>query len=118
MSESTDGQINVEAPPSGAGCQECEAAGGWWVHLRRCAACGHVGCCDTSPEQHATRHANETGHRFMQSYEPGEEWFFDYVTEEVAQGPQLAEPTSHPEDQTVPGPRDRVPANWADLIHR
>jgi hypothetical protein len=77
-----------------------------------------VGCCDTSPGQHATHHATDTGHRYIQSFEPGEEWFFDYVTQEVAQGPQLAAPGNHPEDQTVPGPRERVPEDWADLIHR
>ena len=43
-------------PPSGTGCQECEASGGWWLHLRRCAQCGHIGCCDTSPSQHTTAH--------------------------------------------------------------
>ena len=48
--------------PSGTGCVECLAAGGWWFHLRRCAACGHIGCCDTSPAQHATAHWRESGH--------------------------------------------------------
>jgi hypothetical protein len=41
--------VNAAVPPTGAGCAECEVTGGWWVHLRRCADCGHVGCCDTSP---------------------------------------------------------------------
>lgn len=118
MSDNTPDQINLEAPPSGAGCADCEAAGGWWVHLRRCGACGHVGCCDTSPAQHATQHATETGHRFVQSFEPGEDWFFDYQTREFAEGPELMAPTSRPDDQSVPGPSGRVPANWAELIHR
>ena len=48
--------IDPSVPPSGPGCVECEEAGGWWVHLRRCAQCGHVGCCDSSPSQHATAH--------------------------------------------------------------
>ena len=48
--------IDPTAAPSGTGCAECEAAQGWWVHLRRCAQCGHVGCCDSSPSQHATKH--------------------------------------------------------------
>lgn len=118
MSDSTDGQIDVDAPPSGAGCQDCDAAGGWWVHLRRCAACGHVGCCDSSPGQHATKHATDTGHRIVQSFEPGEDWFYDYVSQQMLAGPSLAEPTSHPADQGVPAPRDRVPVNWMELIHR
>ena len=60
------------AAPSGAGCADCDEAGGWWVHLRRCAHCGHVGCCDSSPAQHATAHCRATGHPIVQSYEPGE----------------------------------------------
>src|SRR5215218_91047 len=76
MTEETD----LGVPPSGSGCVDCDAAepAGWWVHLRRCAACGHVGCCDSSPEQHATRHFAETGHPVVQSFEPGEDWFWDY----------------------------------------
>ncbi|MCH5644853.1 UBP-type zinc finger domain-containing protein [Gordonia sp. ABSL49_1] len=111
-------QINADVQPSGPGCQECEQSGGWWVHLRRCAACGHVGCCDTSPSQHATAHVESTGHQIVQSYEPGEDWFYDYGSGDFALGPNLAAPTEHPADQTVPGPRDRVPANWDQLIHR
>lgn len=118
MSDSPDGQIDIAAAPSGTGCADCDAAGGWWVHLRRCAACGHVGCCDTSPGQHATRHASETGHRIVQSFEPGEDWFFDYGSGDFVAGPPLAAPTSRPADQSVPGPKDRVPANWMELIHR
>lgn len=111
-------QIDVDVPASGPGCAECDAAGGWWVHLRRCAACGHVGCCDTSPAQHATAHFKETGHRLIQSYEPGEDWFWDYEAQDYYDGPELAAPTGHPEGQPVPGPAARVPANWQDLIHR
>ena len=55
----TDG-IDPNVPPSGAGCLECDRDGGWGVHLRRCAACGHIGCCDSSPSQHASRHAAAT----------------------------------------------------------
>ena len=117
MTEPTTEQIDPTVPPSGPGCEECTASGGWWVHLRRCAACGHVGCCDTSPSQHATAHNRSTGHRFIQSYEPGEEWFFDYQTGDAGSGPELAPPTSHPVDQPVPGPAGRVPANWEQLIH-
>jgi hypothetical protein len=109
--------IDPAVPPSGPGCAECDMAGGWWVHLRRCAECGHIGCCDTSPAQHATAHFRETGHPVVQSYEPGEDWFWDYSTESVVDGPELAAPTAHPEGQTTPGPADRVPADWRDHIH-
>jgi len=109
--------LDPTVPPSGTGCVECEATGAWWVHLRRCAACGHIGCCDTSPSQHATAHYKESGHRYMQSFEPGEDWFWDFRTEESGDGPELAAPTSHPTDQPTPGPRGRVPTNWRQLIH-
>ena len=82
--------IDPDVAPSGPGCVECEAAGGWWVHLRRCAQCGHVGCCDSSPSQHATGHFKETAHPVVQSYEPGEDWFWDYSSESVIEGPRLA----------------------------
>ncbi|EFF88265.1 zinc finger UBP-type domain containing protein, partial [Streptomyces sp. e14] len=58
----SDSGIDPSAPPSGTGCVECDAAGGWWFHLRRCAACGHIGCCDDSPARHATAHYRDTGH--------------------------------------------------------
>ena len=57
-----DKRIHPEVAPSGTGCVECLQAGGWWLHLRRCAECGHIGCCDNSPHQHATWHFHETGH--------------------------------------------------------
>ena len=109
--------IDPEAAPSGAGCADCEQQQGWWVHLRRCAGCGNVGCCDSSPDQHATAHFRGSGHRYMQSFEPGEDWFFDFETQDVLQGPPLAGPTSHPSDQPAPGPAGRVPADWMDHIH-
>ena len=113
---STEG-IDPSAAPSGPGCVECTAEEGWWVHLRRCAQCGHVGCCDSSPSQHATAHVRDTGHPIVQSYEPGEEWFWDYAQEQVVDGTALSEPTSHPEDQPAPGPAGRVPASWRSQIH-
>ena len=111
------GDIDITVTSSGTGCLECEQTGGWWPHLRRCAACGHVGCCDNSPYQHGTKHAATTGHRFIQSYEPGEDWFYDFETGEFARGPQLAAPTSHPESQPVPGPAGRVPARWREQLN-
>jgi hypothetical protein len=107
-----DDRIDRAAPPSGTGCAECDASGAWWFHLRRCAACGHVGCCDSSLNKHATAHARATGHRYMQSFEPGESWYWDYREEVELDGPELAPATAHPEAQTVPGPADRVPGDW------
>jgi hypothetical protein len=110
-------QYDVSVPPSGTGCVECLTTQGWWVHLRRCAGCGHVGCCDTSPMQHATAHFRDSGHRYIQSFEPGEDWVWDYVDETFAEGPALADPTSHPEDQPTPGPDGAVPGDWRQHIH-
>ncbi|MDH2415602.1 UBP-type zinc finger domain-containing protein [Nocardioides sp. CER19] len=115
MSDNTG--IDVTAAPSGTGCAECEQADGWWLHLRRCAQCGHVGCCDSSPGQHASGHAAATGHPYVQSFEPGETWFWDYGNEDYAEGPVLADPQHHPADQAVPGPAERVPSNWRELLH-
>jgi Zn-finger in ubiquitin-hydrolases and other protein len=109
--------IDPAARPSGEGCVECLAAGGWWLHLRRCAQCGHIGCCDSSPSQHASKHAAMAEHPIVASFEPGEDWFFDYETGEMVRGVELAPPRSHPEDQPVPGPADRVPKNWQSLLH-
>ena len=61
------------------GCEECLAIGATWVHLRRCTACGHVGCCDSSPNRHATAHYQQALHPVVQSYEPGEEWYWCYA---------------------------------------
>ena len=88
------------------------SADGWWMHLRRCAACGHVGCCDSSPSQHASAHAAASGHPVVQSFEPGEDWFWSYADDEFHDGPDPAPPRSHPEDQPVPGPAGAVPPDW------
>jgi hypothetical protein len=110
--------VDPAAAPSGAGCAECEAAGGWWFHLRRCAQCGHVGCCDSSPSQHASKHAAAEGHPVIRSFEPGEEWFWSYPAREFYDtGPTLAPPHNHPVDQPVPGPAGRVPADWQRHLH-
>ena len=109
--------IDPTAAPSGAGCLECDESGGWWFHLRRCAQCGHIGCCDTSPSQHATAHAHASGHPLIASFEPGESWFYDYRDEQMYDGPPLAPPEHHPLDQPTPGPAGRVPADWQDQLH-
>jgi Zn-finger in ubiquitin-hydrolases and other protein len=115
---STNQPIDPSLAPSGTGCAECEQHEGWWLHLRRCAACGHVGCCDTSPAQHATAHARATGHPVIQSFEPGEDWFWNYETDSFTDGPKLADPTHHPLTQPVPGPQGRVPANWQSMLNQ
>ena len=74
----TDMVRNVE-PRTPDGCEECLAAGLWWVHLRLCRTCGHVGCCDSSPNRHATRHFHATQHPIVTSAEPGEDWSWCYV---------------------------------------
>ena len=110
--------IDPTVPPSGEGCVECLAAeDGWWVHLRRCAQCGHIGCCDTSPSQHATAHWQETGHPVIRSFEPGEDWFWDYRVEQAMDGPELAPPECRPEHQEPPSPADRIPRNWQSFLN-
>ena len=63
------------------GCEECLKVGDAWVHLRLCLVCGHVGCCDSSKNQHATKHAHSTGHPIVGSIEPGEAWRYCYIDE-------------------------------------
>ncbi len=65
--------------PSAQGCEECLKIGGQWVHLRMCTECGHVGCCDSSPNRHATKHFHATNHPIMQSFQPGEDWYWCYI---------------------------------------
>lgn len=112
----TDTGIATNVPPSGTGCVECEAAEGWWMHLRRCAECGHIGCCDSSPGQHATAHFRETGHPVIRSFEPGEDWFWSFETGRGFLGPELAPPQSRPGDQPSPGPAGRVPSDWREQL--
>ena len=65
--------------PSAKGCEDCLKTGGRWVHLRLCETCGHVGCCDSSPNRHATKHFQATSHPVIKSFEPGEEWGYCYA---------------------------------------
>jgi uncharacterized UBP type Zn finger protein len=71
----------LELPAAIAGCEECLATGGRWLHLRMCQACGHIGCCDQSPGRHATAHHRSTDHPIARSAEPGEDWSWCYVDE-------------------------------------
>ncbi|MES1247340.1 MAG: UBP-type zinc finger domain-containing protein [Actinomycetota bacterium] len=76
------GEVQLrELPAAVDGCEECLRDGGKWLHLRICLACGHVGCCDSSPARHATAHFHETEHAIMRSIEPGEDWSWCYVDE-------------------------------------
>lgn len=118
MTDAATPDIDPAAPPSGTGCGECDAVDGWWVHLRRCASCGHVGCCDSSLGRHARAHWEQTGHRVMQSFEPGEDWFWDFDADAEVDGPPLTPPTSRPDDQPTPGPRGRVPLDWRAILQR
>ncbi|MGC9991480.1 MAG: UBP-type zinc finger domain-containing protein [Candidatus Cybelea sp.] len=72
-------------PRTPQGCEECLKIGGTWVHLRLCLTCGHVGCCDSSPNTHATKHYHATRHPVIRSFQPGEHWRWCYVDEVLAQ---------------------------------
>lgn len=108
--------VDPTVPPSGTGCVECGEIGSWWVHLRRCTECGHIGCCDDSLNKHATAHWQATGHPIIRTFEPNEDWFWDYATGQYYEGPALAPPEHHPLDQSVPGPAERLPADWRALL--
>jgi ubiquitin-hydrolase Zn-finger-containing protein len=71
----------LDLPAEIAGCEDCLAIGASWVHLRMCQSCGHIACCDSSPNRHASAHARESGHAIARSAEPGEEWSWCYVDE-------------------------------------
>jgi uncharacterized UBP type Zn finger protein len=86
-------QVDSDVRPRGTGCEECLATGGRWVHLRVCMSCGHVGCCDQSPGKHATGHFRAVAHPIIQSYEPGEDWWWCYVDDlafEVEDAPSFS----------------------------
>jgi uncharacterized UBP type Zn finger protein len=72
-----------DVTPSAEGCEECLRIGSTWVHLRLCLTCGRVGCCDSSPNQHASGHVAHSGHPIVRSLEPGEDWAWCYVDELV-----------------------------------
>lgn len=96
-------QIVPGAEPSGDGCKECLENETVWMYLRRCAICGHIGCCDSSPNAHATKHFQETGHAIIQSYEPGEDWLYCYEDDLMFESDELAGSPSRPPGWS-PGP--------------
>lgn len=73
--------IKKISPRTPDGCEECLQSGDQWVHLRLCLSCGHVGCCDSSKNKHASKHARNSQHPIVQSFEPGEDWKWCYVDE-------------------------------------
>lgn len=88
-------------PSTPAGCEDCLRTGSGWVHLRLCLQCGHVGCCDSSPNRHATRHYHATAHPLIRSLEPGEDWGWCFEDEVMLEGEELRPAPSH---ATVAGP--------------
>jgi len=74
--------------PKTDGCEACLEEGTEWVHLRICLSCGHVGCCDSSPGRHATKHFHATQHPIIESFEPDEDWGWCYVHEAFVELPK------------------------------
>lgn len=75
-------QVDVNiSPKTPEGCEECLKMGDEWVHLRKCLSCGHIGCCDSSKNKHATAHFHQTNHPIVQSFQPGEDWIWCYIDE-------------------------------------
>ena len=90
-------QVEVtQLPESVEGCEECLKMGDPWLHLRLCLECGKVGCCDNSPNRHATAHANSSGHPLIRSLQPGEEWSWCYVDQIAMLLPQVQGQTRIP----------------------
>jgi hypothetical protein len=69
----------ADVAPSDDGCHDCLQTGDTWLHLRMCQECGHVGCCDSSKNRHATAHFHATRHPLVRSFEPGEDWWWCYA---------------------------------------
>jgi uncharacterized UBP type Zn finger protein len=89
----------TELPASVDGCEECLRIGGQWLHLRICLECGQVGCCDDSPNRHASAHAHSSGHPIIRSIEPGEDWSWCYLDELMMRIPEV-----HGEVRIPPSP--------------
>jgi uncharacterized UBP type Zn finger protein len=83
-------------PEAVDGCEDCLRSGGKWLHLRICLSCGHVGCCDSSPGRHASRHAAEVSHPIVRSLEPGEDWCWCFEDEVAYVIPQITGETRIP----------------------
>jgi uncharacterized UBP type Zn finger protein len=92
-----------ELPEAVDGCEDCLATGGEWLHLRICLECGRVGCCDDSPNRHATAHAHASGHPIIRSLEPGETWSWCYVDELALSIPEVHGTTRIPPSPLLSG---------------
>lgn len=88
--------------PGAKGCEECLARGDGWVHLRLCMECGHVGCCDDSPNRHATKHFHATGHPVIKSFEPGEDWAWCFADRAMLQQIPTFDEESPPRHYEMP----------------
>lgn len=86
----------TQLPEAVEGCEECLKTGGAWLHLRICLECGQVGCCDSSPNRHASAHAQQAGHPLIRSLEPGETWSFCFVDDVGMVIPQVQGETRIP----------------------
>jgi uncharacterized UBP type Zn finger protein len=86
----------TQLPESIEGCRECLAAGDPWLHLRICLECGEVGCCDDSPNRHASAHAHSSEHPLIRSLEPHEDWSWCFVDEVALILPQVKGETQIP----------------------
>jgi hypothetical protein len=84
-----------DVAPHATGCEDCLQTGDTWLHLRVCMNCGHVGCCDSSKNKHASEHAHAANHPIVQSFEPGEDWWWCYV-DQVVFVPDGAPSFTHP----------------------
>ena len=107
MAYACDDLANAAKRPSGVvprseGCQECLASGSGWVHLRLCLSCGHMGCCDSSKNKHATKHYRATRHPVIRSFEPGEEWGYCYADDAFAEALPAREEESAPVHDEAP----------------
>jgi len=93
----------LQLPESVAGCEDCLRIDGVWLHLRICLACGHVGCCDNSPNRHATAHYHDSDHALIRSLEPEEEWSWCYVDEVAMVIPDIRGQTRIPPSPMLTG---------------
>lgn len=88
--------IAAVEPSSSEGCSKCLASSESWMHLRICLSCGEVGCCDSSPNRHASKHAAGHDHPLIASFEPNEEWAWCYVDEVMLDASPLGLPSRDP----------------------
>jgi uncharacterized UBP type Zn finger protein len=92
----------TELPADVEGCEDCLQTGSEWCHLRICLTCGHVACCDSSPNRHASAHAQASGHPIIRSVEPGEDWSWCYVDELAMRIPEVQGETRIPPSPLCP----------------